>query len=210
MRPQGRAAALAVAAALAAAPFAACSVPREADLATTGSPASTTAPTPTPTPTVTPTPTPSTTATPTPTPTAVKAPTATAIPGYRLSAAPRGLGDPLEAVRGAGNLFGAVTVKSVAKDDTPVGLLFLFAVRPQGVGDPRISSLVLPKVVAGVTGGGIPVKMQRFGDQRVAVGTSAKKGTIVLWYDRGVLHVVLGGGEPATVTGYAKAYVARR
>ena len=51
--------------------------------------------------------------------------------------------------------------------------------------------------------------MQRFGDQRVAVGTSAKKGTIVLWYERDVLHVVLGGGDPDTVTGYAKAYVAR-
>jgi hypothetical protein len=131
------------------------------------------------------------------------------VPGYRLSAAPRGLGDPLDAVRGAGDLFGAVTVKSVARGDTPVGLLFLFAVRPQSAGDDRIDSLVLPKVVAGVTGGGIPVKMQRFGDQRVAVGTSAKKGTIVLWYEGAVLHVVCGGGDPDTVTGYAKAYVAR-
>ena len=206
---QGRAAGLAVVAALIAGPLAACSVPREADLAASSSPASTTAPAPTPTPTPTPTASPTPTPTPTPTPVAVKAPTPKAVPGYRLSAAPRGLGDPLEAVRGAGNLFGAATVKSVAKGDTPVGLLFLFAVRPESVGDPRISSLVLPKVVAGVTGGGLPVKMQRFGDQRVAVGSTAKKGTIVLWYDAGVLAVVLGGGEPATVTGYAKAYVAR-
>src|SRR3954469_1281395 len=207
----GRAAGLAVVTTLIAGPLAACSVPREADLAASSSPASTTAPAPTPIPTPAPAPiaVKAPTPTPTPTPPAVKPPTPKTLPGYRLSAPPRGLGDPLEAVRGAGGLFGAVTVKSVAKGGTPVGLLFLFAVRPEKAGDPRISSLVLPKVVAGVTGGGIPVKMQRFGTQRVAVGTSAKKGTIVLWYDAGVLAVVLGGGDPSTVTGYAKAYVAR-
>jgi hypothetical protein len=132
------------------------------------------------------------------------------VPGYTLSAAPRALGDPLAAVRGAGDLFGAVTVKSVAHGDTPVGLLFLFAVRSQAVGDPSISSLVLPKVVDGVTGGGIKVAMQRFGSQRVAIGSSPTKGTIVLWYDAGVLAVVVGGGNPATVTDYARAYIARR
>jgi hypothetical protein len=212
MGRQGRAAGLAVVTTLIAGPLAACSVPREADLAASSSPASTAAPAPTQTPTPTPAPVAvkAPTPTPTPTPAAVKAPTPKTLPGYRLSAPPRGLGDPLEAVRGAGDLFGAVTVKTVAKGGTPVGLLFLFAVRPENVGDPRISSLVLPKVVAGVTGGGIPVKMQRFGSQRVAVGSSAKKGTIVLWYDAGVLAVVLGGGDPATVTGYARAYVARR
>ena len=132
------------------------------------------------------------------------------MPGYTLTAAPRGLGDPLAAVRGAGDLFGAVTVKSVARGDAPVGLLYLFAVRPQAQGDPKISSLVLPKVVAGITGGGIKVSMQRFGNQRVAVGSSPTKGTIVLWYDGRVLAVVVGGGVPQTVTDYARAYIARR
>ena len=101
-------------------------------------------------------------------------------------------------------------MKSVAHGGTPVGLLFLFAVRSQALGDPSISSLVLPKVVDGVTGGGIKVSMQRFGGQRVAVGSSPSKGTIVLWYDAGVLAVVVGGGNPATVTDYARAYIARR
>ena len=137
-------------------------------------------------------------------------PTAKSVPGYSLAAPPRGLGDPLAAVRGAGDLFGAVTVKSVARGNTRVGVLFLFAVRPQALGDPGISSLVLPKVVDGVTGGGIKVSMRRFGSQRVAVGSSPAKGTIVLWYDAGVLAVVVGGGEPATVTDYARAYIARR
>jgi hypothetical protein len=139
----------------------------------------------------------------------VRPPAAKTVPGYTLAAAPRSLGDPLAAVRGAGDLFGAVTVKSVAHAGAPVGLLFLFAVRPEAVGDPRISSLVLPKVVAGVTGGGIKVSMQRYGKQKVAVGSSPTKGTIVLWYDAGVLAVVVGGGEPATVTDYARAYIAR-
>jgi len=140
----------------------------------------------------------------------VKPPVPRKVPGYTLAGPPRGFGDPRAAVRGAGDLFGAVTVKSVAKGDTPVGLLILFAVRPQYVDQPRVASLVLPKVVDGVTGGGLPVDMQRFGTQRVAVGSSPKKGTIVLWYDAGVLAVVVGGGAPATVTGYAKAYVTRR
>ena len=113
-------------------------------------------------------------------------------------------------MRGAGDLFGAVTVKSVARGDAPIGLLYLFAVRPQAQGDPKISSLVLPKVVAGITGGGIKVSMQRFGNQRVAVGSSPTKGTIVLWYDGRVLAVVVGGGVPQTVTDYARAYIARR
>jgi hypothetical protein len=214
VRRRSRIQALAVAAlaTLPLASLAACSVPREADLATATSqpassvpaaPAATSAP---PTGTASPTPSPSPSASPRP----VTAPPARRVAGYVLSGPPRGLGDPLEAVRGAGDLFGAVTVRSVAQGDTPVGVLFLFAVRPQYLDDQRVSSLVLPKVVAGVTGGGIPVSMQKYGTQRVAVGSSATKGTIVLWYDAGVLAVVVGGGAPATVTGYARAYVARR
>lgn len=216
MRRQGAGAALAAVSALATAALttaalAACSVPREADLAASGSatPSVTTAsatPTPTPVPTPTPTPTPSPTRTPTP---KVVAPTAKSVPGYSLTAAPRGLGDPIAAVHGAGDLFGAATVKSVVRGSTPVGVLFLFAVRPQAVGDRRISSLVLPKVVDGVTGGGMKMSMQRFGSQRVAVGSSPTKGTIVLWYRAGVLAAVVGGGAPSSVENYARAYIAR-
>ncbi len=208
---QGRAVQLAVAGAAVAA-LAACSVPREADLAPrAGSAATTTASSSSaPSPTLSPTPAPEPTPEPSPSPTPARPPVPKKVTGYALTKAPRGLGDPLVAVRGAGDLFGAATVRQVAKGDTPVGLLFLFAVRPQSLDDPRIASLVLPKVVAGVTGGGIKVAMQKYGRQRVAVGSSPKKGTIVLWYDAGVLAVVVGGGEPATVTGYAKAYVARR
>ena len=99
------------------------------------------------------TPTPSTT----PTRAAAKAPAPEAVPGYRLTAAPRGLGDPLAAVRGAGDLFGAATVRSVAQGGTPVGLLFLFAVRPQYLDDPRVvAQLAAPSNPA--TPGGVPVK----------------------------------------------------
>jgi hypothetical protein len=186
----------------------ACSVPREADLAASAPSASAPVPaasTPSTSPAA-PDPTP----TPTPTQTPVKPPVPKKVPGYTLKPQPRGVGDPLAAVRGAGDLFAQVTVRSVGKGDTPVGLLMLFAVRPQYVDQPRVASLVLPKVVDGVTGGGLPVDMQRYGKQRVAVGSSPKKGTIVLWYDAGVLAVVVGGGSPSTVTDYAKAYVTRR
>ena len=214
MRRQSGASAFAAAGlaagALAAGALAGCSVPREADLKASSAPSSPTTPAWTPIPSLTPTPTPSPAPTPTPTPTPkVVAPTPKSVPGYSLSAAPRGLSDPMVAVRGAGDLFGAATVRSVARGTSPVGVLFLFAVRPQAVGDPRISSLVLPKVVHGVTGGGMKMSMQRFGSQRVAVGSSSTKGTIVLWYDKGVLAVVVGGGAPSTVENYARAYIAR-
>jgi hypothetical protein len=215
MRRHARATAL-TGASLIAATLAACSVPREADLAASGTLTPTAAtPSASPTPTQTPTPTPTSTPTLTPTPTPTRArvaaaPSAKSVPGYRLTAPPRAVGDPLAAVRGAGDLFDAVTVQSVVRGDTPVGVLFLFAVRSQALGDPSISSLVLPKVVDGVAGGGIKVSMQRFGGQQVAVGTSPTKGTVVLWYDSGVLAVVVGGGNPATVTDYARAYIARR
>ena len=38
----------------------------------------------------------------------------------------------------------------------------------------------------------------------MAVAMSAKDGTIVVWYTRGVLGVVVGGADPAVVTGYAQ------
>jgi hypothetical protein len=211
MRRQGgaRVLAAAVLTGLVTAPLAACSVPREADLAA-AAPSASAAADGAAGASASPAPTPSETPSPTPSPTSVKPPVPKKVAGYTLRAAPRGLGDPLAAVRGAGDLFAKVTVKSVAQGDTPVGLLFLFAVKPQYVDQPRVSSLVLPKVVDGVTGGGLPVAMQRFGKQRVAVGSSPKKGTIVLWYDAGVLAVVVGGGTPSNVTGYAKAYVTRR
>jgi hypothetical protein len=63
-------------------------------------------------------------------------------------------------------------------------------------------------VTAGITRGGMPVTMQTFGRQQVAVGSSATNGTIVVWYVRGVLAVVVGAADPTPVTDYARAYIA--
>jgi hypothetical protein len=116
--------------------------------------------------------------------------------------------NPLAGVKGAGDVFGPVIVRSVAKGPTPVGLLFLFAVRPEYVNDPAVASVVLPRVTAGISRGGVPVMMQRLSGQRVAVASSPRTGTIVVWLSKGVLAVVVGGGDASLVTGYARAYIA--
>jgi hypothetical protein len=201
------------------APLCACSVPREADSA--GAALASRPPTPLPSPVVEPaaasatsSPSPSATPsqspkpTPSPTPQRVKPPTPVAVPGYTLSAPPGSVADPLDSIRDATDVFGACTAKSVAKGGTPVGLLYLFAVRPEYMTDPTVASVVLPRVVAGITRGGAPVTMQQFGRQQVGVASSAQFGTIVVWLANGVLAVVVGGGDSSLVTGYARAYIA--
>jgi hypothetical protein len=116
--------------------------------------------------------------------------------------------DPLDGVPGAREVFGAQTVRAVAKSGTPVGLLFLFAVRPEYLSDPSVASVVLPRVMAGISRGGAPVTTQRYGRQQVGVASSAQYGTIVVWLAKNVLAVVVGGGDPSLVTGYARAYIA--
>jgi hypothetical protein len=191
--------------------LAACSVPREADLGSASAPAS---PSPSPSLVVTPTPTPTPSASPTPTPTPtptfarVKPPVPPAAAGYRLGPAPADVPNPLAGVKGANEVFGASTVRSVSRRGTPVGLVFRFAVRPQYLNDPQVIDAVVSRLAASIKRGGVPLTKQRFGKRQVLAGSSAKNGTIVLWYMRGVLSVVVGGGDPGAVTGYAKALVA--
>jgi hypothetical protein len=131
-----------------------------------------------------------------------------AVPGYTLRVAPGSVGNPLADVRGANQVFGPMTVRSVSKGGTPVGLLFLFPVRPEYSSGPDLASVVLSRVIAGIERGGTPVTMQRFDRQRVGVASSARNGTIVVWLSKGVLAVVVGGSDPALATGYARAYIA--
>jgi hypothetical protein len=204
-----------------AAPLCACSVPREADVAgaaasvaskpaaplpspAADSAASSASPSPSPSAPPSPSPSPS----PSPARQPVRRPTPIAVQGYTLSAPPGSVTNPLDDVPGATDVFGAQTVRSVAKSGTPVGLLFLFAVRPEYSSDPSVASVVLPQVTAGITGGGARVTMQRFGQQEVGVASSARYGTIVVWLAKDVLAVVVGGGDPSLVTGYARAYIA--
>jgi hypothetical protein len=162
--------------------------------------------------TPTPTPTPSASLTPTPIPTPtfapVKPPVPPSVAGYTLTPAPRSVPNPLTGVKGADQVFGASTVRSVSTRGTPVGLVFRFAVRPQYLSDPQVIDAVVSRLATSIKRGGVPLTMQRFGKRRVLAGSSAKNGTIVLWYMHGVLTVVVGGGNPAAVTGYAKGLVA--
>jgi hypothetical protein len=124
----------------------ACSVPREADLTTSDSPAaavSSAAPAPSsPSPVVeagasgapaalSASASPSTSPSPSPPAPRVPPPTPVAVAGYTLNSAASSVGDPLADVKGASAVFGALTTRSVSKGGTPIGLLFLFAVRPQ-------------------------------------------------------------------------------
>ena len=132
------------------------------------------------------------------------------VAGYALTAAPRTLGNPLDVVRAARDLFCAGTARSVVRGGTRVGVLMLLALRPEYVGDHGIEAMLVPKVVAGITSGGVTPAFRTWSGLRVGVAMSAKDGTIVVWYTRGVLGVVVGGADPAVVTGYARAYVASR
>jgi hypothetical protein len=195
-------------------PLAACSIPREADLASGASGAGAPSPSPSLVPAVSvpasPTPTPSASPTPFPTttPARVRPPTPKAVKGYTLSAAPRSVPNPLAGVKGANEVFGAMTVRSVSAKGTPVGLLFLFAVRPQHLSDPQVTNAVVSRLANSISRNGVPLKEQKLGRQTVSAGSSAKNGTIVLWYRRGVLSVVVGGGDKGAVLAYAKALAA--
>lgn len=202
--------------------LAACSVPREADLAAGGtaggvpSPAVTSSGPPpapvvaagsissAPSPSASPTPS----STPSPTFAPVKPPVLKAVKGYTLSAAPRSVPNPLAGVKGANDLFGATTVRAVSTKGTPVGLTFLFAVRPQYLDDTQITGAVFSRLAASITRSGVPLEEVRWGRRTVCVGSSAKNGTIAVWYTKGVLTVVVGGADPAVVTAYAKALAA--
>lgn len=198
--------------------LAACSVPREADLAA-GAAAGAVPATPLPaaprpaiasaTISATPSPpsaSPLTTRSASPSP-QVRKPTPAAVPGYTLTSAPASVGNPLSDVKGARDVFGPSVSRSVGKGTSPVGLLFLFAVRPQYLQDSTMTSVLLSRVTTGMTRGGVPARLQRFGRQKVAVASSANGGTIVVWLAGGVLAVVCGA-DPAPVTTYARAYIA--
>ena len=124
--------------------------------------------------------------------------------------APRSLGDPLAVAHGARDLFGAGTARAVGKSGTPVGVLLLLALRPEFVGNRAVEHMLVPKVVAGIASSGVKPRYTTWSGVSVAVASSAKDGTIVVWYSRGVLGVVACGGDPALATGYVKAYLAAR
>lgn len=213
----GRGRVVAVSAALAVLPLTACSVPREADLASGGSAGAAAAspspslslsvsapapPSPTSSPSASPSPIPS------PAPVPVKAPRPKAVKGYTLGAPPRSVPNPLAGVKGATEVFGATTVRSVSANGKPVGLVFQFAVRPQYLNDPQVIGAVVSRLTSSITRSGVPLQEQTWGGRPVRVGSSAKNGTIALWYRGGVLTVVVGGAEPGVVTSYAKALLA--
>jgi hypothetical protein len=202
-----------VAAACGVLPLAACSVPREADLTSgANSPSSSLSPalsvpaSPTPSPSASPSPSPSPSRTPTFAP--LKPPTPKAVKGYTLRSAPRPVPNPLKGVKGANEVFGATTVRSVSTKGRPVALVFLFAVRPQYLNDPQVTNAVVSRLANSISRSGVPLKQQKLGRRTVSAGSSARNGTIVLWYRRGVLSVVVGGGDKGAVLAYAKALAA--
>jgi hypothetical protein len=200
---------------LAVLPLVACSVPREADLASgTGAPSVSPSPSlsvsvlasPTPSPSVSPT----LLSTPSPSPTLapVRPPHPKAVKGYTLGAPPRSVPNPLAGVKGANEVFGATTVRSVSAKGKPVGLVFLFAVRPQYLNDPKVIAAVVSRLASSISRSGVPLRRQTWGGRTVYAGSSARNGTIALWYRGGVLTVVVGGADPGSVTSYAKQLLA--
>jgi hypothetical protein len=138
----------------------------------------------------------------------VKPPTPKAVKGYTLGPAPRSVPNPLAGVKGGNEVFGATTVRSVSANGKPVGLVFQFAVRPQYLNDPQVIGMVVSRLTSSISRSGVPLREQTWGGRPVRVGSSAKNGTIALWYRRGVLTVVVGGADPGAVTSYARQLLA--
>jgi hypothetical protein len=107
-------------------------------------------------------------------------------------------------------VFGAATARSVTKGGTSVGVLVLFALRSDYRGNAAVESMLVRKVVDGMTSSGVTPTTRTLSGQRVAIASTAKDGTVVVWYSRPVLGVVAGGADPALVTEYARAYLAAR
>ena len=194
--------------------LAACSVPREADLAAAASPNGVPSSSPSlsldaPAPVSAASVTPSASPVPRPSPTLapVKPPVPKAVKGYRLSTAPRSVPNPMARVKGANEVFGATTVRSVSTKGTPVGLVFLFAVRPQYYADSQVTGAVVSRLASSISRSGVRLTEQRWSGRRVCAGSSDKNGTIAIWYRHGVLTVV-AGADPGVVTAYAKRLVA--
>ena len=127
---------------------------------------------------------------PSPSPAPVRAPVPHQVAGYALTAAPRSLGNPLDVVRGARDLFCAGTARSVGKGGTPLGVLLLLALRPEYVGDHDIEAMLVPKVVAGITSGGVTPAFQTWSGLRVAVGVVGEGR-----HDRGLVLPRSPGGR---------------
>jgi hypothetical protein len=87
-------------------------------------------------------------------------------------------------------------------------LVFRFAVRPQYLKQSAVIDAVVSRLSGSITRGGVPLTRQRYGRRTVLAGSSARNGTIVVWYVHGVLSVVVGGGNATSVTRYASALVA--
>jgi len=138
----------------------------------------------------------------------VKPPSPKAVKGYTLGAPPRSVPNPLAGVKGANEVFGATTVRSISTKGRPVGLVFQFAVRPQYLNDPQVIGAVVSRLTSSISRSGVPLRQQTWGGRPVSVGSSAKNGTIALWYRAGVLTVVVGGADPGVVTSYAKGLLA--
>ena len=101
-------------------------------------------------------------------------PTPKSVPGYSLTAAPRGLGDPLAAVRGAGTCSAPLPL--VVSAARPRRRALPVRGPAEAVGD-RAGSPARPAEGRrrACTGGGMKMSMQRFGSQRVAVGSSPRR-----------------------------------
>lgn len=157
----------------------------------------------------TPAPTPTATATPSrrsAAPRRAAPPRPAAVPGYGLRAAPTSVTAAFTRLaRVHGSVLDGVTVRSVRRGSTQVATLILLGVDPTVVDKPAAARRILPGIVAGMSQGA-KVGRLRMGSQELAV-SEPKGATLVAWFRKGVIVLVVGGDERGPVVAYSTAYV---
>jgi hypothetical protein len=137
------------------------------------------------------------------------APTPPTVPGYALSASSPAVQRKFETVAGQfTGVFSGLTVRTVTKGQQAAGTLVLLGLHPELIGNKAVEQRLVPGMLKGMSGQGAKVATQTVSGQEIAVATT-KTTSILGWYSRGVVAMVLGNGaDPAPSLAFVQAYLA--
>ena len=126
--------------------------------------------------------------------------------GYTLAAAPADVLRTFSRLaRTFDGVFDGVTVRRVRRGDDEVATIVLMRVEDKLAGNRTVEQRILPGLVTGLSEGG-KVTRTKVGRQQIAVA-EPKGATLVAWYRKGLVVLVLGGDERAPVVAYSRGYV---
>jgi hypothetical protein len=127
------------------------------------------------------------------------------VKGYTLSpASDAERASVVKLARSYGEVLGGITVRRVRQGDTRLGTLVLHGVDPAVEGNRTVERSLVSGLLTGLDRGA-KTSRTRVGGQELIVARISG-ATLVAWYRRGVLAIVLGSSADPVLT-FAKAYV---